>query len=470
MRNFPMHLWRGLMSHKDHSAILSNHLKSKDNPKGELSFSAWGKGLQRLAIGLMERGLEPGQRVGFAARNAMEWISLAVATWLAGGCVVPIRHDLGRRHTLRALARSGCDWIVLSDLAALDELRGQGSQLPDHLRWLLLNEPSNPSTESTIGFDALMELGRFREIRGGDKTLAKRMYEIPLSQPSLILFDPVDTEDPHGAFFSGERVARHLDELGEDFRWQEHEKLAVALNLGWPHAILTAVASSMRGHTLVLDRSDEALMDALKDHDPSLLLVPSSLLEAQGRTWRAELERAPEFLKRLDGEDAAPQQNAPKRFTLLGALGALSQNAATRALHDPLRQRVGRDLRQIFKVGPSLSEGLAELFMKLELEVLSIHGYPETGITHMERPGATKRGSMGRPVLGVSARIAGAKHEDDTGELLIRTENVSMGYWDEKGPRTLKEGWLHTGDTAHMHSGFLFLEGDASAHVTHEEE
>ncbi len=459
MRNFPMHLWRGLLTHKDRDAFKCNPLKDKNNPKATLSFASWSKGLQRLAIGLMERGLEPGMRVGFTARNSMEWVSLAVATWLAGGCLVPIRHDIGRRPTLRALARSGCDWIVLSDLAALDEIRGQGSKLPDHLRWLLLDESTNPSSEAIIGFDALMELGRFRELRGGDKKLAERMYNIPLDQPSLILFDPVHTNDPHGAFFDGARIARHLDELGQDFRLEEQESLAVALNFGWPHALLTTLAMMLQGHTIVLDKSDEALLDVLCEHHPSLLLVPSEMLEEQGRAWRDELEKAPEFLQRLDQE--ASEQKPSSRFTLLGALGALG--AATRTLHDPLRARVGKNLRLIFKVGPALSEGLAELFMKLELEVLSLHGYPESGITHMERPGATKRGSTGRPVLGVSAKIDGAKSEEDRGELLIRTDNLSPGYWDQQGPRTIEDGWLHTGDVAEMRSGFLYLVQDISA-------
>ena len=456
MRNLPMHLWRQLTSYSERVVFQSHALDGEEAPRGALTYGTWCKQLQRLAIGLIERGLQPGDRVGFVAKTSPEWISLAVATWLAGGCVVPIREGLSRGETLRALARSGCEVIVLSDLAALDALRGQNANLPQHLRWILAYQPEREASEAVIDTEALRELGRFRERRGGDKALAKRMYEVPLEQPSLILFDPHLTSDPHGAYFRGDRVALHLDALEQDFRFKakrdEHEVIAVGMNLGWPHAFLSAMAVCRSGHTLALERGVEDLMSQLPKRRPTRLLLASTALEEQGQAWRSELERRQ--------PEASQEERAPRRFSLLNAIDTLTQGAATRALHEPLKARFGDRLQIIHKVGPSLSEGVAELFLKLEIEVLSLHAYPEAGLTHMERAGATKRGSVGRPIFGVSAKIDGARSEGERGELLIRSESLSSGYWDEEGARRVEQGWLHTGDEAVMRSGFLYLAGD----------
>ncbi len=454
MRNFPMHFWRQFIQHKDLIALRSEHATEQT----EINFATWGKTLQRVAIALMEQGLEQGSRVGLVADASFEWFTLAMATWLAGGCVVPIRHDLERRPTLRALARSGCDLIAISTTKKLDQLRGQG-QLPDHLKWFVLHQQDNlPSTEHITSWKDLLEQGRFRELRGGDKQLAKRMYDAPTTNPTLILFDPEHTEDPHGAFFSGEQLAHYLDALGQDLRFDAQETLALAMNPGWFHALLLGVSALLQGHTLCVEPSGQHTIDALPTHHPTKLLVHTDYLEQKGQALREILEKQPDILQKIE---EAPTQEA-KKFSLLGALNTLGKQAALNSLYEPIRKELGKNLNQIFKVGPSLSEGVVELFEKLDIEVLSLHGYPEVGLTHMERPGTTKKGSVGRPVLGVSARIEGSKQEEDQGQLLIKTSFSMLGYWDGSGPRTIQDEWLHTTQQAYIKSGFLYLVQDDS--------
>ena len=77
-----------------------------------------------------------------------------------------------------------------------------------------------------------------------------------------------------------------------------------------------------------------------------------------------------------------------------------------------------------------------------------------------------KPGSIGTPIEGVEMRIvdpddgtevaAGAK-----GEILIRGDNVMLGYWNrpEETARVLRNGWFHTGDIGCMdEEGYFFIE------------
>ena len=58
---------------------------------------------------------------------------------------------------------------------------------------------------------------------------------------------------------------------------------------------------------------------------------------------------------------------------------------------------------------------------------------------------------MGPPFSGNMITIA------DDGEILIKGENVMLGYWNnqKETEKVLKKGWLHTGDIGHFEEGYL---------------
>ncbi|MDQ2785689.1 MAG: AMP-binding protein, partial [Chloroflexota bacterium] len=75
-------------------------------------------------------------------------------------------------------------------------------------------------------------------------------------------------------------------------------------------------------------------------------------------------------------------------------------------------------------------------------------------------------GSIGKPQAGVDARIVDEDGVDvpegATGELLIRSPGLTLGYLDNPvaTARTLRDGWLWTGDLARRDAdGFYYLEG-----------
>jgi len=76
-----------------------------------------------------------------------------------------------------------------------------------------------------------------------------------------------------------------------------------------------------------------------------------------------------------------------------------------------------------------------------------------------------RRESVGRVVPGVEVRVVDSDGSDiiagDSGEVLVRGENVFVGYWNdpEATARVLDdEGWLHTGDIATVDGdGYLYL-------------
>ena len=59
--------------------------------------------------------------------------------------------------------------------------------------------------------------------------------------------------------------------------------------------------------------------------------------------------------------------------------------------------------------------------------------------------------TVGPPFNGNTVKIA------EDGEILIKGENVMLGYWNKKEEtdKVLKDGWLHTGDIGEFDNGYL---------------
>ncbi len=119
-----------------------------------------------------------------------------------------------------------------------------------------------------------------------------------------------------------------------------------------------------------------------------------------------------------------------------------------------------------------LPSEIEEFWKRLGFAVIQGYGLTETApIVTLNHPFKTSTGSVGTPIGGVEVKLA------NDGEILVRGENVSSGYYQgsavdsaaldsaragkaEAHDRSLEDGWLHTGDVGEIDAqGRLFIKG-----------
>lgn len=451
MRNFPTHFWtRFTVEFKDRTAFVTVDASGKNPVSHPTTYWEWTRRVQRLAVGLMDAGFESGTRMGIVARNCPEWLDLAFAVWMAGGCVVPLPADRERRETLRCLARSGADWIATYDESGLLELRGQGANLPEHLHWVSLKELKGNKQNHVHDLKTLDERGKHRAQRGALDELAKRTYNLSPGLPALIVFPFETSSDPHGATFAGGKLAVLLEYLGGDLHLAETDIFAVLTSYSWFYGTLMTLAALLQGRTLAIADGLANLEAALPVLKPTVLVCGPATIEGQLQVWRDHIEKAPNFLK-----DDQP-------FGFGRALATLGERAARKVLYEPVQAYFGGRLDRILLTTDTahlhqVSDEVLDILEHAKIKVLGTFGIPEAGITHVERPEARRRHSVGRPVQGFVCKIDGAK-TDDSGPVFVKSDVLFQGYWDEKGPRTPDEnGFLDTGVHGVITNGYLFL-------------
>jgi long-chain acyl-CoA synthetase len=95
-----------------------------------------------------------------------------------------------------------------------------------------------------------------------------------------------------------------------------------------------------------------------------------------------------------------------------------------------------------FVVGAApLDPELEEFWSRLGYIVIQGYGLTETApIVTLNHPFHARKGTVGKPIAGVQVQIA------EDGEILVRGENLTSGYFNAPADGAFENGWFHTGD------------------------
>lgn len=107
-----------------------------------------------------------------------------------------------------------------------------------------------------------------------------------------------------------------------------------------------------------------------------------------------------------------------------------------------IRRQFGFRFWAFITGGATLEADTETFWRRLGYAVIQGYGMTETAsLASLSHPFRTKHGSIGKPVAGQELKLG------ENGEILVRGENVSPGYWNHGlQPIADEHGWIHTGD------------------------
>ena len=128
------------------------------------------------------------------------------------------------------------------------------------------------------------------------------------------------------------------------------------------------------------------------------------------------------------------------------------------ALCDVKGCRILTELSQLLIGGSLIDPKLEKMLLTSNVCLIIGYGQTEVGALSTLSPYRQHRySSVGKSILFTNVKI------DSNGEILVKGENVMLGYYKdpEATARKIdKEGWLHTGDKGHLdEDGYLYVEG-----------
>ncbi len=117
-----------------------------------------------------------------------------------------------------------------------------------------------------------------------------------------------------------------------------------------------------------------------------------------------------------------------------------------------IKSQFGGSLKAFISGGGALDFKVGVFLNAIGLPTLQGYGLTETSpVVSCNSINDIRIDTVGPPFKGNEVKLA------DDGEILIKGENVMLGYWNNsiETDKVIKNGWLYTGDIGHFDNGFL---------------
>jgi long-chain acyl-CoA synthetase len=420
----------------------------------ESSFSEVDAVVGEIALGLIELGIEPGDRVCLLGATRAEWSFCHFAIAGAGAIAVPIYPTNSPEECEWVASDSGAVAIVCEDAGQLAKIATVRERLPDLRTLVVIDAPGD--ADGAVTLDDVRALGRVRD----RSELDARRRAVGPDDTFTIIYTSGTTGPPKGCVLSHGNYRQVLDMCEEVRGLGSEDEIYLFLPLAHSFGLLMQLLSFDVGATLDYFGGDpDQIIAELQELRPTYLPSIPRLFE---KIYTLTLgSQPPEAQERMT---AAARLGLQVRRMQARGEAVPSQlmapfERAEKELFARVRAVFGGRLRQAVSGAAPIAPEILEFFYGCGVPVLEGYGMTETATVSASSTLEHHRfGSVGRLLPGVEGRVA------DDGELLLRGRNVFQGYWSAAAGDAdfgaVIDGWLHTGDVASIdEDGYVFITG-----------
>ena len=355
-----------------------------------------------VAKQLQTEGFRVGDRLVFMVDNSPEYVVMLLATWMAGGVVVPLSHQIKSRDLLKVTGHVDSPWVFVASKA-------------------------NLAVKKFVGVDASsLKILDFEFLQGMEVEAALPLHDAAHDE-CLIIYTSGTTGDPKGVTLTHEALFTNLTSITEYLEIQADDCILSVLPFHYSYGNSVLLTHLISGAALEIGAS---------------MMFPQQVVEQLRQSHISSFSGVPTTYTLLLGKTDFANKSPQLRY-VTQAGGAMAPSTADKLCVAMPNTQV------IIMYGQT--EASARLTWLPADQIADKRGSAGRAI-----PGVVLqiRDERGLPVE------PGIK-----GEVFAQGGNLMKGYWrnPEATNRTLIDGWLKTGDMGHLDKdGYLYLQGRQS--------
>ena len=401
--------------------------------------------VQHAAIGLMELGVEPGDRVAILSENRPEWVVADFACLTARCADVSIYPTLPAPQVAYLLQDSGAKAVFVENAIQYEKVAAVRGEVPGLQYVIVFDVEEGMEGPGVMSLQELVQRGAGAEERYPND----RQDALAVNRDDLatLIYTSGTTGPPKGVMLSHYNFCSNVEAGLKVLSIGPDDSCLSLLPLSHSFERMAGYTMFHRGTTINYAESVEQVPVNLREVKPTIVLSVPRLFEKiyarvlENAMAGSALKRRIFFWARRTAEQWADLELAKQPIP---AALKLKKKIADKLVFSKLQARTGGRIRFFASGGAPLNPEIAKFFFAAGLIIVEGYGRSETTpIISVNPLDGIHIGTVGPPVPGVEVKIA------EDGEILARGPNIMLGYFNK--PEATKEaidadGWFYTGD------------------------
>lgn len=423
-----------------------------------------------LAAGFMALGLEKGERVSLLAEARNLWVMTELGILYAGGVNVPLSYKLESDTDLSFRINHSDSVYIAASENEIPKIRRIIKDCKQVRKVIVFDDI--PLEKGEMHISELHDMGvKFLKEHGEE--LEKRIKEIKPDDYANISYTSGTTADPKGILLTHRNYTANVEQGSSVISVEEGSRMLIILPLDHCFAHVAGF------YTMMLYGGSIATVPVGKTQLATLRNVPGAIKDVKPNVMLSVPALSRTFKKNIEAGVKAKGPKVEKLFNFAVnlAIGYYQEyynagkpwwkhfwkkpliNFFDKKLFATIRESAfGGQMKFFVGGGALLDIELQKWYNAIGVPVFQGYGLSEaTPIICANSTGHAIFGSSGRTVQPMDIKICDEDHKEvpdgQTGEIVIRGENVMAGYWKnpEATASTVVDGWLYTGDRGYLY-------------------
>ncbi|MFD1150001.1 AMP-dependent synthetase/ligase [Saccharothrix hoggarensis] len=371
-----------------------------------MTWAEVGEHVRKRALGFRELGVRDEARVAIMAATSVDWILTDLAVLAAGGVTTTI-YPSSTPDVVAHIVRDSESVLVVADPELADKVDAK-VVAPD---W----EPEDAEGD----YDAMVD-------------------ELTPDRLATLIYTSGTTGTPKGVELTHDNWLHTADAIAELGVLTLDDLHFLWLPMSHAFGKVLQVGMIATGSPTAVDGDVDRIAANLQELRPTVVAAAPRIFEKIHQRVVASMREAGGVKAKLFDWALTVSEHPEWK---------LRRKIADKLVFSKLRARVGGRIKYFVSGSAPLSLPVGEFFERAGITILEGYGLTESSAaSFVNRPGANKLGTVGRPLRGTEVRIA------EDGEVLIGGRGIMRGYHGlpEETAETLRDGWLHTGDIGEL--------------------
>lgn len=439
------------------NALLQETLRSKpDNisfgyaGQSALTYREFGKQVSELSESLTGKGIRKGDKVAILSENMPNWGITFFAVTTLGAVVVPVMNEFSPTETSYILKHSKAKILFVSRklFSKIDP-----EEFPQLIEIIFIDDFSlyTPSakknTLSQLAEEGKKQINKLKEVV--EKVLVGGNEEVLPDDVASLIYTSGTTGHSKGVVLTHRNFSANAEAVKEMSGLNEKDVMLSILPLSHTIECTLGMISP------VLVGSSVYYLNGLP--------TPALLLPALLQVRPTIMLSVPLVIEKIFRNRILPKFRSGRLMRTLYANGFVKKKLHKIA-GKKLYKTFGANLRMLCIGGAPLADDVEEFLHDASFPYSVGYGLTETSPLVTGNPAETyRRGSVGRPIPGVSVMIDNPDPNTHIGEVLVKGPNVMTGYFEDPDKTAAvftENGWFRTGDLGLTDKdGYLYIKG-----------